>query len=84
MREVLERKTVKKYRQLSVDDEKHLAQMVADGWDRETAIRVMQQSETARKRWKANRGKPVSEERAHKLNDLYDRMQAEATAGLTK
>ena len=75
---------MKKSEQFGADDEKHLAQMVADGWDRETAIRVIQQSEMARKRWKANRGKPVSEERSRKMNDLYDRMQAEATAGLTK
>ena len=84
LREVQEMQAVKKNRQFTAQDESDIELMMRYGYTRERAEYVTEEGKRVRARWAEQRGKPVSEERMKRLKSIYERMQVEATAGLSK
>ena len=85
MRETAGRKNIKKSRQFGSSeswDDFFVRTAIEDGYTRERAIEILKEMKETQERWESERGKPVGKERLKKLRDIYDRMQAEATAGL--
>ncbi len=76
-------KSVKKNRNFAADEEE-VAALIRAGYTRERAIEILQEMKETRERWARERGQSISEERRKWMEDMYDRMQAEATAGLTE
>ncbi len=84
LKEVDEVKAVKKNRQFTAQDESDIELMMRHGSTREKAEFIIEEGKRVRARWAAERGKPVSEERMKRLKDIYERMQVEATIGLSQ
>jgi len=76
-------KSVKKNRNFAADEEE-IAALIRGGYTRERAIEILHEMKETRERWARERGQPISEKRRQWMKDMYERMQAEATAGLTK
>ena len=74
---------VKENKRFSREDE-FVSGLIGAGYSEEKARRVYAESIAATERWRAKRGQPISKEEQERMNDMYERMQAEATAGLTK
>jgi len=85
MREIIDKKDVKTSRNFSSDeswDEFFVRTAIEDGYTRERAIEILHEMKETRERWARERGQPISEKRREWMKDMYERMQAEATAGL--
>ncbi len=83
MGERLDRKDVKKARNFAAD-ESEIEAWVDMGYTRERAIEILREMKETRERWKRERSQPISEKRRQWMQNIQERMQAEATAGLTK
>jgi len=83
MHEQKDVKTIKKNRNFTADEDE-IASLIDSGYTRERAIEILIEMEEARERWARERNKPISEKKRRWWKNMYERMQAEATAGLTK
>ncbi|GEM_PF-4827109 len=85
MREIIDKKDVKTSRNFSSDeslDEFFVRTAIEDGYTRERAIEILQEMKETRERWARERSRPITEEEQRWWKNMYERMQAEATAGL--
>jgi hypothetical protein len=77
------RRKIKKNRNFS-DDGNRVDRLMQSGYSRERAIEIDLELREASERWARERNKPISEKKRRWWKNMYERMQAEATAGLTK
>ncbi len=75
-----------KTRRQFINDEREdfIASVMAAGYTREEAERIVSDSEATAMRWREERGRPISEEHRRRLRDIRERMNAEVMAGMTE
>lgn len=83
MGERLNRKNIKKARNFDAD-ENEIEAWIDMGYTRERAIEILHELKETGERWAREREQPISEKQQRWWKNMYERMQAEATAGLTK
>ncbi len=87
MREIIEKKNVKSSRNFGSNeswDDFFVRTAIEDGYSRERAIEILHELKETGERWAREREQPISEKQQRWWKNMYERMQAEATAGLTK